>query len=92
MCNSHPTVGTINIKETGNFLSHFLSFSLLSVFVVGDLSGSLCVFKSVCTTLFFVLLVVRTIPFKKIVGLAYQGNDIVFRFIIEFSSLMDFGP
>jgi hypothetical protein len=52
----------------------------------------LCVFKSVCTTLFFVLLVVRTIPFKKIVGLAYQGNDIVFRFIIEFSSLMDFGP
>jgi hypothetical protein len=26
------------------------------------------------------------------VGLAYQGNDIVFRFIIEYSSLMDFGP
>ncbi len=26
------------------------------------------------------------------VGLAYQGNDIVFRFIIEYSSLRDFGP
>jgi hypothetical protein len=26
------------------------------------------------------------------VGLAYQGKDIVFRFIIECSSLMDFGP
>ncbi len=26
------------------------------------------------------------------VGLAYEGNDIVFRFIIEYSSLRDFGP
>jgi hypothetical protein len=26
------------------------------------------------------------------VGLAHQGKDIVFRFIIEFSSLRDFGP
>jgi hypothetical protein len=25
-------------------------------------------------------------------GLAYQGKDIVFRFILEYSSLMDFGP
>jgi hypothetical protein len=25
------------------------------------------------------------------VGLAYQGKDIVFRFIIEYSSLKDFG-
>ncbi len=25
-------------------------------------------------------------------GLAFQGKDIVFRFIIEYSSLMDFGP
>jgi hypothetical protein len=25
-------------------------------------------------------------------GLGYQGKDIVFRFIIEYSSLMDFGP
>jgi hypothetical protein len=25
-------------------------------------------------------------------GLAYQGKNIVFRFIIEYSSLMDFGP
>jgi hypothetical protein len=26
------------------------------------------------------------------VGLAYQGQDIVFSFIIEYSSLRDFGP
>jgi hypothetical protein len=26
------------------------------------------------------------------VGRAYQGKDIVFRFIIEYSGLMDFGP
>jgi hypothetical protein len=26
------------------------------------------------------------------VGLAYQGKDIVFRFITEYSSSMDFGP
>jgi hypothetical protein len=25
-------------------------------------------------------------------GLAYEGNNIVFRFNIEYSSLMDFGP
>jgi hypothetical protein len=28
----------------------------------------------------------------KIFGLAYQGKYIVFRFIIEYSSLKDFGP
>jgi hypothetical protein len=26
------------------------------------------------------------------IALAYQGKDIVFRFIIEYSSLSDFGP
>jgi hypothetical protein len=26
------------------------------------------------------------------VALAYQGKDIVFRFIVEYSSLMDFAP
>jgi hypothetical protein len=26
------------------------------------------------------------------IGLAYQGKDIVFRFIIEYSSFIDFGP
>jgi len=30
--------------------------------------------------------------YYKFIGLAYQGLDIVFRFIIEYSSLMDFGP
>jgi hypothetical protein len=26
------------------------------------------------------------------IGLAYQGKDIMFKFIIEYSSLRDFGP
>jgi hypothetical protein len=26
------------------------------------------------------------------VGLAYQGKDFVFRFILEYTSLMDFDP
>jgi hypothetical protein len=26
------------------------------------------------------------------IGLAYQGKDIVFRFIVEYNSLMDFAP
>jgi len=30
--------------------------------------------------------------FLLFVGLTYQGKDIVFRFIIEYSSLKDFGP
>jgi len=30
--------------------------------------------------------------FKPFVGLAYQSKDIVFRLIIEYSSLRDFGP
>jgi hypothetical protein len=33
------------------------------------------------------------IPLKALfVGLAYQGKDIGLRFIIEYSSLRDFGP
>jgi len=32
------------------------------------------------------------LPLPSFVGLAYQGKDIVFRFIIEYSSLRDFGP
>jgi len=37
-----------------------------------------CVFWYVCLLMF--------------IGLAYQDKDIVFRFIIEYSSLRDFGP
>jgi hypothetical protein len=32
------------------------------------------------------------INFFPFIGIVYQGKDIVFRFIIEYSSLMDFGP
>jgi hypothetical protein len=31
-------------------------------------------------------------PELPFIGLAYQGKDIVFRFIMECRSLMDFGP
>ncbi len=33
-----------------------------------------------------------TLTWTMFVGLAYQGKDIVIRFIIEYSSLRDFGP
>jgi hypothetical protein len=29
---------------------------------------------------------------QNFIGLGYQGKDIVFKFIIEYISLMDFGP
>jgi hypothetical protein len=32
------------------------------------------------------------VVYRTLVGLAYQGKDIVFRFIIRYSSLRDFGP
>jgi hypothetical protein len=34
------------------------------------------------------------LPYERFlfIGLAYQGKDIVFRVIIEYSSLRDFGP
>jgi len=35
----------------------------------------------------------RQVPITSFfIGLAYQGKDIVFGFIIEYSSLRDFGP
>jgi hypothetical protein len=34
----------------------------------------------------------RPLDQGRFVGLAYQGKDIVFSFIIEYSSLRDFGP
>jgi hypothetical protein len=50
----------------------------LSVFFYTDLLLSVCVFLQ---------------SMERFVGLAYKGKDIVFRFIIEYSSLIrDFGP
>jgi hypothetical protein len=34
----------------------------------------------------------KGLSYFNFIGLAYQGKDIVFRFIIEYSSLRDFGP
>jgi hypothetical protein len=39
----------------------------------------------------FIVYIDGTLP-KMFIELAYQGKDIVFRFIIEYSSLRDFGP
>jgi hypothetical protein len=38
------------------------------------------------------LIDLKSFNFFGFVGLAYQGEDIVLRFIIEYSSLRDFGP
>jgi hypothetical protein len=38
------------------------------------------------------LIDLNSFNFFDFVGLAYQGKDIVLRFIIEYSSLRDFGP
>jgi hypothetical protein len=40
----------------------------------------------------FVKYLPQDISFLKFVGLAMVGKDIVFRFIIEYTSLRDFGP
>jgi hypothetical protein len=39
----------------------------------------------------FAYFIMLAFPFS-VVGLAYQGKDIVFRSIIEYSSIRDFGP
>ncbi len=38
------------------------------------------------------LIIKTSFKHKAFVGHAYQGKDIVFRFIIEYSRLRDFGP
>jgi hypothetical protein len=80
--------------------SHALA-SLMNVFIM---VSSLCVppplprpvknhlgFK-LGTLASFLLYFILSSLFGSFVGLAYQGKDLVFRFIIEYSSLMDFGP
>ncbi len=42
--------------------------------------------------IFYANEIVRFDGLNFVVGLAYQGNNIVFRFILEYSSLRDFGP
>jgi hypothetical protein len=48
----------------------------------------------VCNLLVYLLKSALTIGLNILVfiGLAYQGKDTVFRFIIEYSNPMDFGP
>jgi len=43
-------------------------------------------------TVWFILISWEAPPHVQFIGLAYQGKDIVFIFIIEYSSLRDFGP
>jgi hypothetical protein len=41
---------------------------------------------------FFNDIVFVALPWGSFIGLAYQGKDIVYRFIIRYNSLRDFGP
>jgi hypothetical protein len=54
----------------------------------------MCQNKNLWKTLetFFTSLIIFENSVLLFVGLAYQGKEIVFRFIIEYSSLRDFGP
>ncbi len=55
-------------------------------------NGILFHLLSVCSSNFdWVLSMLFVFSFSFLVGLAYQGKDIVLRFIIEYSSLMDSG-
>jgi hypothetical protein len=71
--------------------------------VFGAFGGSGACFEAHSFHLFFVVVdpfhlmslfvtadLLLTLSF--VVGLAYQGKDIVLRFIIEYSSFRDFGP
>jgi hypothetical protein len=40
----------------------------------------------------FQFAIISSRGFLHFVSLAYKGKDIVFRFIIDYGSLMDFGP
>jgi hypothetical protein len=41
---------------------------------------------------FLIILLQFDQPSRVFVGLAYQGKDMVYKFIIEYSSFRDFGP
>ncbi len=56
-----------------------------------DLSSTLTLTPSVKWALVEVRSSLFFTPQQPFVGLAYQGKDIVFRFVIEYSSLRDFG-
>ncbi len=74
--------------------------SSLSLFTLNQLTVFYCVCVCVCVSLSLSLygpihLLMTSFthhPLWIFVGLAYQGKNIVFRFIIEYSSLRDFGP
>jgi len=44
------------------------------------------------TLLVLIVMLFRDMCSCAFIGLAYQGKDMVFRFIIDYSCLMDFGP
>jgi hypothetical protein len=63
----------------------FLLFSIFIITMIGHFH---------CTKITFYLPKTNCLAHfsTNFVGLAYQGKDIVYRFIIEYSSLRDFGP
>jgi hypothetical protein len=56
------------------------------------LKNLMCKMKNVITRYTNTISLPTTIPHWLFIGLALAGKDIGFRFIIEYSSLRDFGP
>jgi len=77
-------------REFWSRVKRIVAEEIFACWVEGNFSGKICACCWVDTFLggqIFACWVERFV-----VGLAYQGKDIVFRFIIEYSSFMDFGP
>jgi hypothetical protein len=70
---------------------HFVYGNVPTWWVLWGRRGRVCIsVLCVYCLIFYISLSVHGI--MKFIGLTYQGKDIVFKFIIEYSSLMDFGP
>ncbi len=67
---------------------------------VWGVSTSVCTLEDQCYANAIMALLMKCLGFtvlssayfQQFVGVAYQGKDIVFRLIIDYSSLRDFGP
>ncbi len=57
-----------------------------------EVGGEGFVYQCCACILFNIYISLSVHGIMKFIGLTDQGKDIVFRFIIEYSSLMDFGP
>jgi phosphatidylglycerophosphate synthase len=77
------------VKWIHLFLSLSLSLSLSYIRTYVDWEKPYVSFLSIGNN--NISLIILRLPWR-LLGFAYQGQDIVFRFIIEYSNLRDFGP